>query len=292
MKLMHNDNGENKNKSVDMEMIDRYLRGEVSEDEKAKISQQIAEDQEVRELFDDMEIMAEGIRSSATDSSVEEKLAVLSATIHLEEDMEADPSEADEESEPEIQKSSDPQSDNTIVVKFPIADLIYRYKVAIAASVALVAVSWFAIDPFASSTGPELFVEHFKAYPNDIVGVTRGADQQVDERGEAYLAYDQGDYAKAVDIFSRVWENSNNETLDLFYLGNAYLMIGSSEKAIASFKMVADAQSGLTLDAKWFLGLSYLQTEELDKAKVVFSELAELGKDYAEDAEEILDELD
>ena len=280
-----------------MEIMNRYINGQLSDDENAEMRQRIAEDESYRKLFDDMEIMTEGIRKSAAGSSVEEKLAKLKETIHLEDtesEESTDGNEADEDEQirlepPEIQY---PQADKTIVLGFPVAEIINQYKIAIAAAVSLVVVAWFALNPFGPLSGPELFAEHFEPYPN-VIGMTRGINQQqVDERTAAYMAYDRGDYAQAVDVFSKILLGSDDQTLDLFYLGNAYLAIGNNEKAVAAFKAVAEAQSGLTLNAKWYLGLSYLQTGELESAKEVFGELAELGKDYAENARKILDSFD
>jgi len=122
------------------------------------------------------------------------------------------------------------QADKTIVVGFPVAEIINRYKIAIAAAVSLVVVVWFALNPFGTLSGPELFAEHFEPYPN-VIGMTRGINQQqVDERTAAYMAYDRGDYAQAVDVFGKILPGSDDQTLDLFYLGNAYLAIGNNEK--------------------------------------------------------------
>ncbi len=286
------------NRFLNMEKIDRYINGQLSDDENAEMRQRIAEDESFRKLFDDMEIITDGIRKSAASSSVEEKLAKLKETIHLEEDTEIEESThegiADEEEQIRLEPTEIqyPQAGKTIVLGFPVAEIINRYKIAIAAAVSLVVVAWFALNPFGTLSGPELFAEHFEPYPN-VIGMTRGADQQqVDQRTAAYMAYDQGDYAQAVEVFGKILPESDDQTLDLFYLGNAYLAIGNNEKAVAAFKEVVEAQTGLTINAKWYLGLSYLNSGELESAKEVFGELAELGKDYSEDAEEILDNLD
>ena len=181
----------------------------------------------------------------------------------------------------------------TIVRSIAVKDILNRYSMAIAASVLLLVVTWVAINPFGSESGPELFAEHFEPYANSVVTLKRGDNVlQTDDRTTAYLAYDRGDFARAVQVFNKILPNSDDQTLDLFYLGNAYLAIGNNEKAVAAFKAVVDARSGLTLNAKWYLGLSYLQTNELTSAKEVFAELAELGKDYAENSKKILDNLD
>ena len=145
------------NRFLNMEKIDRYINGQLSDDENAEMRQRIAEDESFRKLFDDMEIITDGIRKSAASSSVEEKLAKLKETIHLEEDTEIEESThegiADEEEQirlepPEILY---PQADKTIVLGFPVAEIINRYKIAIAAAVSLVVVvAWFAINSLRS----------------------------------------------------------------------------------------------------------------------------------------------
>jgi len=211
------------NRFLNMEKIDRYINGQLSDDENAEMRQRIAEDESFRELFDDMEIITEGIRKSAAASSVEEKLAKLKETIHLEEDTEIEESThegiADEEEQIRLEPTEIqyPQAGKTIVLGFPIAEIFNRYKIAIAAAVSLVVVAWFALNPFGTLSGPELFAEHFEPYPN-VIGMTRGADQQqVDQRTAAYMAYDKGDYAKAVDVFAQILPESDDQTLDLFF---------------------------------------------------------------------------
>ena len=282
------------NRFSNMEKIDRYINGQLRDDENAEMRQRIAEDEGFRKLFDDLEIMAEGIRKSAAETSVEEKLAKLKQTVHLEEGFETDKSTNDPEANEEIKlappETEDPQSDNTFVLRFPVAEIFYRYKVAIAATVSLVVVAWFALNQLIPVSEEKLFAENFVPYPSTS-GSTRGNTENDNSRDKAHLAYASENYALAVGFFEELKLQSDFSLTDRFYLGNAYLVLGDGEKAVETFSMVVAEGNGLKVLAQWYLGLSYLQLGDTDNTVEVLSEVRDAGVEKSEEAGEILKKL-
>jgi len=268
---------------TDIEKLDQYLKGHLNEMEKEELQARLAEDEDFRGLFDDMELMAEGIRHSASRTSVEEKLAKLDATG----------GDEDDESEQELAKEVDIGSTGEIKEIKMVPAWYQRPLVhAIAASISLLIVAFFVFDPFDRPTPQELFAEYFEPYPNLAGPVRGGSEQDQDKRALAYMAYDRGDFSQAATLFHEILPESENALMDHFYFGNVLLKLGDGEKAIEEFTIVAKEAKGFAMDAKWYLALSYLNVGDVAKAKVVLDEVSLAGGDQFEQAERIIKKLD
>jgi len=267
---------------TDIEQLDQYLKGQLNDIEREELQARLAEDEDFRGLLDDMELMAEGIRHSASRTSLEEKLAKLDATADDE----------DDESEQEFPKEVDIGSTGEIkeikMVPWYQRPLVH----AIAASISLLIVAFFVFDPFGRPTPQELFAEYFEPYPNLAGPVRGGSSQDQDKRTLAYAAYDRGDFSQAATLFQEILPESENALMDHFYFGNVLLELGEGEEAIEEFTIVSNEAKGLAMDAKWYLGLSYLYVGDVAKAKVVLDEVSLAGGDQSAQARRIIMKLD
>ena len=83
-------------------------------------------------------------------------------------------------------------------------------------------------------------------------------------------------------------ENFNNIAAN-YYQGLCALELNKSEVAAESFQtVIAEGDYAYSLHAKWYLSLLYLKTEQHQKAKLLFEELAENPNFYAERSRKIL----
>jgi len=281
---------------LNMEKIDNYINGQLRDDENVEMRQLIVEDEDFRKLFDDMEIITEGIRKSAAETSVEEKLVKLKQTIHLEESFKSEEiiHEVVPDQENEIKlhgpKIQDTHADKTFVLGLPVAEIFYRYKVAIAAALSLVVVAWFALNQLIPVSEEKLFAENFVPY-SSTSGSTRGNTENQNTRDQAHLAYASENYASAIGFFEELESQSDFSLTDRFYLGNAYLATGEGEKAVNVFEIVAEQGNGIKILGKWYLALSYLQIGDKENARKVLTEVRDAGVDKSEEADIILKKL-
>lgn len=256
---------------LQVEQIDNYLSGKLSEEERAEVNRRLAEDSEFRDLFDEIELLRKGIRRTGARSTKEEKLEKLAMAT----------SESDRNIHFEKPKAKQ-------VSLFQYAN---QYKLAIAAAITLIVVSWFALTTITTSNPEDLFKENFTAYtaPN---GSTRGdRSEAMEGMAAAYADYSAGNYAGAARGFEGSMSESTNIEKDKFYLGNSYLSIGDAEKAVELFTEVIDQNGPLKILATWYLGLSYLQLDEVGKAKASFKSVVEADAEKADEAREILRKL-
>jgi len=261
---------------TDIELIDKYQRGTANKEEKHDVQNRLVEDSSFRKLFDDMEVMSEGIRKSGAKSTLEEKLAKLDTAVEDKDESNSEETEEDIGSAP---------TKVFVWYNSPVTR-------AIAASVVLIVVGWVAFGPMNKVNNQELVVQYFEPYAN-VKSPTRGEIIDIDDTAvEAFIVYDRGDYEASIPLFIEVIKNGIEPLMNTFYLGNAYLEAGDSENAIISFSMVVKAEKGLAGIAEWYLALSYLNNDNVDKSIASLKHVKDYGEEfYAEKAGDLLSKL-
>lgn len=255
-----------KNEFKDIEQLERYQRGKCSGKEKQEVEHRLARDEGFRGLYDDMELMAQGLRRTSEGSSIEDKIELLKSSLEVFEETE----------EKEVINLNSWFTRN-------------RSALSIAATISLLVASLFIFKT--SATNPDrLFQDYFEPYEN-LNSALRDSQQEVDDLAQAYIAYEQGKYAEAAEFFESV--NSENTQLltHFFYQGNAYLALGEAEKAIALFQIVSESKSILRDTAKWYLALSYLKSKELKKCREVLDEISLANNGFSKRANTIIKQL-
>ncbi len=274
-------------KLIQIELIDRFVSGLLSEDENTRVKHRLAEDEDFRKLFDDMEIMTEGIRNSGAESTLEEKLVKLEGQLILDNDYENE-AIAVELSNQEGEKTDleDTKKQNSTIIIF-----FNRYKMAIAASIALIIISWLSFRQLMPVSETALFTQNFEPYLYAST-ITRGeAVQSEDMSSRAYAAYARADYPQAASLLESIIPTSQFKTKDQFFLGNTYLAMGQGNKAIEMFSLVVLDHDSLEIFAQWYLGLSYLQTGDTASTIEVLIIVRDAGLEHAEEAKKIVNKL-
>lgn len=251
----------------DIEQLERYQKGECTDKEKREVETRLAQDEEFRGMFDDMELMVLGLRRTSSGSSIEDKIELLKGSLEvLEEDEEKD------------------------VIDMKSWFSRNRTSLSVAASIVLLVSSIFIFDLTGNKDPDSLFQDYFEPYTN-LNSALRDGEQEVDDISQAYAAYELGKYEEA----ARLFESANAKNIELmthlFYQGNAYLAIGEAEKAISLFILVSESESLFKGTAKWYLALSYLQNGNIEKTKELLTEVQNSGTDFKRQAEELLEKL-
>ena len=159
----------------------------------------------------------------------------------------------------------------------------WYFKVAAALTIFAIAASLI----FPIEEDPErLFQSYFKPYPNLFEPTMRGSDEGM-EPAEAFLAYDNGDYQRALVGFKEILKNGNDPGV-LLLTGNANLKLGNIDDAKNNFLILIKNYDELDTQAKWFLSLCYLKEGDVDQAKMMWEELSGTEISYSNKAKELL----
>jgi len=137
----------------------------------------------------------------------------------------------------------------------------------------------------------ELFEEHYSSYPNIYTQKgTSDDDKTLFEK--TMILYDAKQYKLAQQNFETI--NSERELTDgeHFYYGITLLELNTPKAALVQFKNITDTSSPLYKDTQWYLALTYIKENDVDKAKVVLTELQDIvGKKKQEEIKTILNQL-
>lgn len=170
---------------------------------------------------------------------------------------------------------------------FTASPKTWYYYAAAAVVVLLIAVKMLL--PAQQSTD-ELFAEYFTPYPNVFEPTVRGTDIAT-KRTEAFQAYEKKDYKQAAVLFNELLA-AKKESEILFLLGNTNLMLGQVTEAKGNFVTLINDFDDMDLQAKWYLSLCYLKSDDRENARKMLKELGESEISYASKAKELLEKVD
>lgn len=238
-----------------IEIIERYYDNALTEAEIVQLKERLKTDAELKKLFDQEKLLINTIRFKAAQSNLEFLKQV----------------------EKSIQ---DPASAGTFKMHW--------YHYAAAACVTLLVVAGIYL-PFSKPSTDELFAETFDPYPNVFEPTLRSGE--VNERSEAFRAYEEGKYQRAVELFTKM-QTGNSDPGVLLLLGNANLALGKTEEAKQNFNDLITQYDDLDLQAKWFLSLCYLKNGETEQLRNLLKELGDTEISYATKAKELLKKVD
>lgn len=161
---------------------------------------------------------------------------------------------------------------------------LYKRSWMAAASILIILFFKFYINT--QHTGLDIYQEYHKSYPLLFNNTTRGeATNDINKDKAAYLAYEAGNYAKAVRLF-----DETNET-ELFYKANALLANNEAEKALKSFKQIEETSKLFDTQASWYIALCQLNMNQNNEAIIQLEKIIASNSSYNTRAKEILVKL-
>ena len=135
-----------------------------------------------------------------------------------------------------------------------------------------------------------LYEEYYQSYPNVIAPTVRGNEIQ-DIKSTAFFEYDNGNFETSLALFSQLYEKDRDDYA-LFYAGLSLIELSRHNEALVLFdKFDLNKNNGFTPFIKWYMALSYLKTQEKDKAQVLLEELAIYENPQQQVAQELLNKL-
>ncbi|QCK16637.1 tetratricopeptide repeat protein [Mangrovivirga cuniculi] len=235
------------------ELIDRYLAGELNEEEKSNF----------KKMMDDDPSIAEEVKFRR-----ELKLAIK---------------KSERTQIKEMLSATEKARGKSVKINWPM------YLAA--ASVAFIFITglWFFVlndkpDP------DELYVAYYAPYENVVHPIERSESIENLET-EAFLAYEQGNYKEARALFSKLEVERKDPYIQL-YLGITLMSMEDYSLATDYFNEYIKSEGKLKDRALWYLSLSYLKTGESGKAIQTLKKLIEMNGYNRYKAEELLAKIE
>jgi tetratricopeptide (TPR) repeat protein len=238
----------------DIRQIADYLAGELSHEEREVVAQRIKTDPGFQKLFVETKLLVTGIKAQGR-QNLKQQFIDLERSLPL----------------IEVKKSRS----------------LWPWISAVAATLLIVALV------FRTSQKPdsaELFEEYYSPYPNIVMPVVRGENQDSSARAYAFAAYEQHNYPNAVSAFETL-EDQSDEVL--FYLASSYLANGQTDQAIVIWlKLSESTSSRYKNQSLWYLALANIKLGQTREAEAALKKLLEHDSSYGPRAKELLDRLD
>jgi len=129
--------------------------------------------------------------------------------------------------------------------------------------------------------------------PYDVTVTYRSGNTEVDRLLlNALERYEEKDYEQALILFEEVLETRENDLVVSLYSGISYMEEEKYQKATKSFNSIISHNDNLFIEqAKWYLAMCYLKTENTLKAKNVLNEIIKEESYYREQAAKVLKDL-
>lgn len=227
----------------DLVLISKILNNEADEDEKILFEKRIEKEPDFKSKAEEIKLLITGIREA-----------------NLAKEMDRFHQKMDEGKKPE----------NNI----RRMNLIKFSWWAAAALVIIIAGIWFYTT---GNNQHDIYANFYKPDPGlpTLMSSTENYDFE-----KAMVDYKMGEYAKAIDSWENLYEkNTNNDSL-AYFLASAYLANNEPEKAKPLFeKMLQFKESDFLLDTYWYLGLIYLDENEIQKGKEMIKKSNHQNKD-------------
>jgi len=256
-------------------LIEGYLQNKLSNSDLEEFEELLIKDESFGQLFIDMKTLVDGIRYSASKSTLEEKLKRLNSV----------------EMKATTEQNDDQSGENNVIVR--IFNSIYRHKWAVAAVFVFFIMATIVLVNISSNpTNDALFEKFFIPFENGAgYALLRGDSVKDNVQTQAFYYYVLVEYTLASEYFNEVLSEEFNNVIILFYSGNAMLAVNQVDEAIDCFKQVIAIGNGLEIQAKWYLALCYLKLDNYKEMLPLLKEIVDSSTRYSDPAKELLKKI-
>ncbi len=167
-----------------------------------------------------------------------------------------------------------------------------RYWVAAAASVIILLIPG-SLYIYNHIYHPQQVFEKYYTPYNNIVAPTMRNDTKESALQQTLGSYLTGDYEQSIaDLRSYINNHQEKNIEARFFLGISYLETNQFKNAVEQFQTVIGKRDHLANQAKWYLGLTYLKMGKQKKAENQMQEIANHpSNSYHQKARELLNDL-
>lgn len=144
-----------------------------------------------------------------------------------------------------------------------------RWWFVAAGIAALIGILFFFQQPDQLSDS-ELYSQYFTPYPNTVAPIVRSREN-ITPQGEAFQAYESGNYVTAAYLFRQVYEDNQQEYAQ-FYA--AISLMGMKEFEKSKDILASTTWSSAFFEkAQWYLALNYLAINQTKNSQVILQNI-------------------
>lgn len=262
-----------------LERIEAYLENRMSADRRQAFESELAENEHLRNEFDEMKAVILGVRSAAA-------IAFAEKVGQWEQNLQEGKSQVEEAKIKQLFPGSATSSSAQPFKQSRTVKMPYLYAVA-AAVVVLIGLI-FILRP-QSTDANSLYAAHFERPVNPFTlmgGDTKSLQLQ------AFQAYEQADFQEAISLYQQVLKDSPQNAQVQYLLGVTYMEADGPEKAIEIFDKVISEDKVYDEKAQWYRALAWLKASSPEKAKEQLLEIVNSDQhDYKKEAEALLSKI-
>ena len=304
-----------KNIDEHIDLIERYLYDDLTQEELEEFNDLLRENTEFNKLFYEMDHLLDGIRRSAKQTTVEEKLARLEEALPFKSNP-----EINQESTNTIKRIIDSANmyldqfiarlfnlDREEIAAVPINSrgqastftVLGRIKLIAASSIILIfLVATFVYVQFSQLSPVELYAVYYEK-PNLPDGAFRSSDIEKSEiyslteiQYSANIEFNNSNFGKALNILESIPDNNKTPSM-LYCTGLSYMEIDDFAKARKSFnQLIDDGDVVWKQKSRWFLALCHLRENNMVMAAEFLKDVSEVeGGDFQKEAIKLLEQI-
>ena len=269
----------------DIEQIERYLLGELTDEEETTVEQRINTDPV---FADEVSFMRDIINVSRQEGRQD-----LRENLKKAEQKEAEKIEGEVNQETETKNK---QNKSNIINRRN-----WFYWASALAAAVFIGYFFGVIIP--SGHGKKIYNEHFEPYPNKVIPSTRGEEvpenfahfsqEEYNLVVRAMKHYQRGNYKEASELFERHVERNRENAALILYKGISQLKSGKEEQAEMNFSYLLNLKNvEFQQEAQWYKALTYLKTNDTEDAWEILRKISETpGHPYKKKAEKVIGEI-
>lgn len=241
------------------EQIDAYLMGKLSETDRQQFEAVLKEDAALATAVAERKELV-GLIEHIGDQKLQERLKKVAEEYHAQQQK---------------------------VV--PLKRTRLSWIAAVAAGVALLIAAYLLVPRNASPQ--ELYASYYETYP--LQGVARS--EQLDSSTlfqQVRQYYPSGQYEQVLPLLDTIYQQTEDSRW-LVMKANALMQVENYQEAVTTLLPLAENNDLLYEDqARWYLALAYLQTDQITKAKAQLSQLVNSSATFkSQEAAQLLKDL-
>lgn len=246
----------------DIELIDKYVRGELTGNVLKDFKQRLTSDTAFAEQVGWHEKLVGGIKKQ---SRKELKAYLQSLDTQV------------------VSSIKEPASEKKVATL-----TFWKYAVAAAVALLVAAVFWFDLLHPSPAT---LFAQYYQPYPNVEATIERN-DEVADAYQQAFQWYEDGQYEEASAAFEQLLQTDVPSEALNFYAGLTSLELNQFGKSLQYFeKVIKHPDHKYYQQALWYAALASLKNQDTESAKKYLHQLSGEKGFYGDKAVQLLEEL-
>lgn len=189
-----------------------------------------------------------------------------------------------------VNHKSSAKNNSDIEGKKNSAIILKRRFLSAAAVLLIMAISSIFYLNFAGPKNERIYNQFYQKYESSLI--TRSDNNETSALIAAIQLYDKGNYPGAIARLSDLLQKDNSNTTARFFIGLSYMETKTYDKAIANFNAImAEGDTAFIEHAEWYMALCYVRTNQIKQASDLLKHIAESNSYYKVKAADLLKKI-